>query len=51
LIEKSFKKYGISNKLNGMEDDYQWDSDPDHTSSVDDDDEESRREYLPASNF
>jgi hypothetical protein len=45
LIEKSFKKYGISNKLDGMEDDYLWDSDPDHTNSVDDD-ESSREEYL-----
>jgi hypothetical protein len=47
LIEKSFKKCGISNKLNGTEDDYLWDSDPDHTSSVDNnDDESSREEYL-----
>jgi hypothetical protein len=30
LIEKSFKKCGISNKLDGTEDDYLWDSDPDH---------------------
>jgi hypothetical protein len=29
LIEKSFKKCGISNKLDGMDDDYLWDSDPD----------------------
>jgi hypothetical protein len=52
LIEKSFKKHGISNKLDGMEVDYLWDSDPDHTSSVDDDDddESSREEYL-LSNF
>jgi hypothetical protein len=48
LIEKSFKKCGISNKLDGMEDDYLWDSDPVHASSVDndDDDESSREEYL-----
>jgi hypothetical protein len=47
LMEKSFKKCGISNKLDGMEDDYLWDSDPNHVSSVDDDDDESsREEYL-----
>jgi hypothetical protein len=47
LIEKSIKKCGISNKLDGMEDDYLWDSDPDHRSSVDDDDDvSSREEYL-----
>jgi hypothetical protein len=47
LIEKSFKNCGISNKLDGTEDDYLWDSDPDHASSVDDDDDESsREEYL-----
>jgi hypothetical protein len=45
LIEKSFKKCSISNKLNGTEDDYLWDSDPNHASSVDDD-ESSREEYL-----
>jgi hypothetical protein len=44
LIEKSFKKCGISNKLNGMEDDYLWDTDPDHVSSVDD--KSSKEEYL-----
>jgi hypothetical protein len=47
LIEKSFKNCGISNKLDGTEDDYLWDSDPSHTSSVDDnDDKSSRKEYL-----
>jgi hypothetical protein len=47
LIEKNFKKCSISNKLNGTEDDYLWDSDPDHASSVDDNDNESsREEYL-----
>jgi hypothetical protein len=47
LIEKSFKKCGISNKLDSTEDDYLWDSDPDHASSTDDDDDEnSREEYL-----
>jgi hypothetical protein len=47
LIEKSFKKCGISNKLDGTEDDYLWDSDSVHASSVDDDDDESsREEYL-----
>jgi hypothetical protein len=47
LIEKSFKKCGISNKLDGTKDDYLWDSDPDQASSVDDDDDESsREEYL-----
>jgi hypothetical protein len=47
LIEKSFQKCGISNKLNGTEDDYLWDSDPNLASSVDDDDSESsREEYL-----
>jgi hypothetical protein len=47
LTEKSFKKCGTSNKLNGTEDDYLWDSDPIHVSSVDDDDDESsREEYL-----
>jgi hypothetical protein len=46
LIEKSFKKCSISNNLDGIEDDYLWDSDPDHVSSVDDDDESSGEEYL-----
>jgi hypothetical protein len=48
LIKKSFKKCGIPNKLDGMEDDYLWDSDPDNVSTVDDDDddESSREEYL-----
>jgi hypothetical protein len=46
LIEKSCKKCGISNKLDGTEDDYLWGSDPDHASSVDDDDENSGEEYL-----
>jgi hypothetical protein len=47
MIEKSFKKWGISNKLDGTVDDYLWDSDPDHGSLVDDDnDESSREEYL-----
>jgi hypothetical protein len=47
LIEKSFKKCGISSKFDGTEDDYVWDTDPDHASSVDDDDDKSRREeYL-----
>jgi hypothetical protein len=47
LIEKSFKKCSISNKLDGTEDDYLWDSDPNQASSVDDDDDESSRdEYL-----
>jgi hypothetical protein len=50
LIEKSFKKCSISNKLDGTEEDYLWDSDPNHVSSVDDDDddddERSREEYL-----
>jgi hypothetical protein len=47
LIEKSFKKCGISNKLNGTENDYLWDSDPNHVSSVDDDDNKrGREEYL-----
>jgi hypothetical protein len=41
LIEKSFKKCGIFNKLDGTEDDYPWDSDPDHVSSVDNNDESS----------
>jgi hypothetical protein len=44
LIEKSFKKCSISNKLDGTEDDYLWNSDPDHMSSVDD--KSSREEYL-----
>jgi hypothetical protein len=39
-----FKKRGISNKLDGTEDDYLWGSDPNHASSVDDDDNESSRE-------
>jgi hypothetical protein len=42
LIEKSFKKCGIFNKLDGTEDDYPWDN-PDHASSADD---KSSREYL-----
>jgi hypothetical protein len=47
LIEKNFKKCGISNKLDGTEDGYLWDSDPNHASSVDgDDDKSSREEYL-----
>jgi hypothetical protein len=46
LIEKSFKKCGISKKLDGTVDDYLWDSDQDHASSVDDDDEGSGEEYL-----
>jgi hypothetical protein len=47
LVEKSFKKCGISNRLDGTEDDYLWDSGPNHKSSVDDDDDESSREkYL-----
>jgi hypothetical protein len=45
LIEKSFKKCGISNKLDVTEDDYLWDSDPNHMRSVDDD-KSSREEYL-----
>jgi hypothetical protein len=44
LIEKSFKKCGISNRLDGTEDDSLWDIDPDHASSVDDDDDKSSRE-------
>jgi hypothetical protein len=40
----SFKKCSISNKLDGMEDDYVWDSHPDHVSSVDDNDNKSIRE-------
>jgi 3-methyladenine DNA glycosylase AlkC len=47
LIEKSFKKCGISNKLNDTEDDYLRNSDPDHASSVDEDDDESSREEYP----
>jgi hypothetical protein len=47
LIEKSFKKCSISNKLNGTDDDYLWDTDPNHMSSgEDDDDESSRKEYM-----
>jgi hypothetical protein len=46
LIEKSFKKCGISDKLDGSEDDCLWDSDPDHASSVDDNDKSSGEEYL-----
>jgi hypothetical protein len=47
VIEKSFKKCGISNKLDGTKDDYLWDNDPDHMGSVDDEHDESRREeYL-----
>jgi hypothetical protein len=46
FIEKSFKKCDISNKFDGTEDDYLWDSDPDHASSVDDDDKSSGEEYL-----
>jgi hypothetical protein len=45
LIEKSFKKCGISNKFDGTEDDYLWDSDLDHASPVDDN-KSSREEYL-----
>jgi hypothetical protein len=46
-IEKSFNKCGISNKFDGTEDDHLWDSDPDHVSSVyDDNDKSSREEYL-----
>jgi hypothetical protein len=45
LIEKSFKKCGISNKLDGTEDEYLWDSDPDHVSPVDDE-ESSGEKYL-----
>jgi hypothetical protein len=45
LIEKCFKKWGISNKLDGTEDDCLWGSDPDHVSSEDDDDV-SGEEYL-----
>jgi hypothetical protein len=44
LIEKSFKKCSISNTLDGTKDDYLWDSDPDHASSVND--ERCREEYL-----
>jgi hypothetical protein len=47
LIEKSFKKCCICNKLDDTEDDYLWDSDPDQMSSVDDDDDKSStEEYL-----
>jgi hypothetical protein len=46
LIENNFK-CGISNKHGGIDDDYLWDSDPDHTNSVDDDDNKSSiEEYL-----
>jgi hypothetical protein len=41
LIEKSFKKCGTSNKLYDTEDDYVWDSNTNHVSSVDDDGESS----------
>jgi hypothetical protein len=43
LIEKSFKNCGISNKLDGTEDDYLWGSDPDYASSVDNNDNERSR--------
>jgi hypothetical protein len=47
LIEMSLKKCGISNELDGTEDDYLWDSDPDHVCSVGDDDYKGgREEYL-----
>jgi hypothetical protein len=46
LIEKCFKKCGISNKLDGKEDDCLWGSDPDHMNTMDNDDDESSKEYL-----
>jgi hypothetical protein len=40
-LRRVLRSGSISNKLDGMEYDYLWDSDPDHASSVDDDDDKA----------
>jgi hypothetical protein len=45
-LRRVLRRAASQNKLDGTEDDYLWDSDTDHASLVDDDDESSGEEYM-----